>query len=244
MITLGDTVDFDLITRSDTGVADADAPPTFEVFESANDTPIVTGTMTKRTGKTGNYRGQFVASTGNGFEADKWYNVVAAATVGGVSDKTIALRFKCLVTGALSNQVQSFSESALEQLAGVVVTLPTYEPITERLHLIAGDDYTVDLQRARDFTMNTTLDLTGATAVLRATRTGQTPKVVTALSVEELTPNEWRIRFELDAAFTTSLHVANGDYTEWNYAIVVTMPDGSQFTPVGPGADLIAHATA
>lgn len=88
-IPLDEVVHYDSITSNpSTGAAtDADSAPTFEVFEEATDTAIVSGTTTKRTGKTGNYRGTFTLSIANGFEVGKWYNVTTSGTVGGVTGK-------------------------------------------------------------------------------------------------------------------------------------------------------------
>lgn len=96
-IPLNDVAHFDVTTHNPgTGVAsDADATPTFEVFEEDTDTDVgVGGSMTKRTSKTGNYRGQFAVTVANGFEVGKWYNVIASATVQAVSAKTVAMRFR------------------------------------------------------------------------------------------------------------------------------------------------------
>lgn len=88
---LGETITIDFATHAPTtgAVSDADSTPTVEVFEDANDTPILTPTATKRTSKTGNYRVQVACTAGNGFEAGKSYNVVASATVGGVTGKGV-----------------------------------------------------------------------------------------------------------------------------------------------------------
>lgn len=90
---------FDAITSNpSTGAAsDADSTPTFEVFEEATDTDIgVGGNLTKRTSKTGNYRGSFTASAANGFEAGKWYSVIASATVNSVAGKARVAHFQCV----------------------------------------------------------------------------------------------------------------------------------------------------
>lgn len=85
---LEETVYLDFITSSSTGAAaDADSTPTAEVFEDATDTTVVALTVTKRTGKTGNYRVPVPCTAANGFEAGKTYNVIASATVGGVAAK-------------------------------------------------------------------------------------------------------------------------------------------------------------
>jgi hypothetical protein len=84
-----------VVTHSTAGaISDADATPTFDVYEEATDTGLLGATnFTKRTSLTGNYRGTFTASAANGFEVGKWYNVVASATVGGTAGKAIALTF-------------------------------------------------------------------------------------------------------------------------------------------------------
>jgi len=80
---LGDTIVLDFTTHDPTtgNVSDADSTPTCEVFEDANDTPILTPTVTKRTGKTGNYRVSIVATAGNNFGVGRSYNVIVSATV-------------------------------------------------------------------------------------------------------------------------------------------------------------------
>ena len=72
-IPLDEVVYFDAISSSSTGAAaDADSTPSFEVFEEGTDTDIgVGGSMTKRTSKTGDYRGSFTASAANGFDGSR-----------------------------------------------------------------------------------------------------------------------------------------------------------------------------
>ncbi len=78
------------------GLVNADSTPTFDVFEENTDTPILANqAMTQRTGLTGKYRGSFVASLANGFEAGKWYTVDIKATVSGVTDSAVAAWFRC-----------------------------------------------------------------------------------------------------------------------------------------------------
>src|SRR5262245_7489576 len=84
-VPLGETVYFDADTFDPTthGPANADATPTCKVYEEATDTAIVTNcSIALRAGTTGEYRGNFVASTGNGFELGKWYIAKVYATVG------------------------------------------------------------------------------------------------------------------------------------------------------------------
>lgn len=96
-VALNEVVHFDVATNSPTTAAaiDADSPPTYSVFEEDTDTPILADqAFTKRTGLTGNYRASATLSTGNGFEVGKWYNVIATATVGGVTAKAPIMRFR------------------------------------------------------------------------------------------------------------------------------------------------------
>ncbi len=86
---LGDTIHYDFTTHSPTtgAVTDADSTPTSEVFEDDNDTPILSPTVTKRTGKTGNYRVPIAATSGNNFGVGRSYNVIVSATVNTVVAK-------------------------------------------------------------------------------------------------------------------------------------------------------------
>jgi len=97
MIPIDEVVYFDIVTHDPAtgGISDADSTPTFDVYEEATDTGLLGATnFTKRTSLTGNYRGTFTASAANGFEAGKWYSVIASATVGGVSAKSVAMSFR------------------------------------------------------------------------------------------------------------------------------------------------------
>lgn len=99
LIPIDEVVHFDVITSSaSTGaVTDADSTPTFDVYEEATDTGMLGATnLTKRTSLTGNYRGTFTASAANGFEAGKWYSVVASATVSTIAGKCVAMSFRCV----------------------------------------------------------------------------------------------------------------------------------------------------
>lgn len=94
-IQLGSTPIFDFIVSDPaTGAAAAaDSTPTVAVFEDASDTPILTPTATARSGYTGDYRVPVAATTANGFELGKSYNVVVTATVGGVVARGVVKTF-------------------------------------------------------------------------------------------------------------------------------------------------------
>lgn len=96
-VPIDEVVHFDVVTHNpSTGaVSDADATPTYSVFEEDTDTPILGPTnLTKRTSLTGNYRGSFTCSADNGFESGRWYSVIASATVNGVAGKTVVANFR------------------------------------------------------------------------------------------------------------------------------------------------------
>jgi hypothetical protein len=104
-IPLDEVIYFDVITSTpSTGAAvDADATPTFSVYEEATDTDIgVGGNLTKRTSLTGNYRGSFTASAANGFEVGKWYAVIVSATVGAVAGKCVARQFRLVAAETIA----------------------------------------------------------------------------------------------------------------------------------------------
>ncbi len=68
------------------GEVDADAPPTYRIYEEETTTPILTGTMAllDDVNTVGYYSEQVACSVGNGFEEGKSYNVRMRAAVGGV----------------------------------------------------------------------------------------------------------------------------------------------------------------
>jgi hypothetical protein len=98
---LEETIYVDFVTSSPTtgAASDADSLPTCEIFEDNTDTAILSPTIVKRTGKTGNYRVPVVCSAANGFEAAKSYNIVVSATVGGVAAKAVVQTFQIRTNG-------------------------------------------------------------------------------------------------------------------------------------------------
>lgn len=94
-VPLGEVVYWDCPTFAASGaLVNADATPTFKIYEEATDTAIVTGNLTLRTSTTGEYRGTATASSGNGFEVGKWYNVYCYATVATIPGAKVALTFR------------------------------------------------------------------------------------------------------------------------------------------------------
>lgn len=69
------------------GAVDADAAPTYRIYEDETGTPILTGTMAllDASNTNGQYSECVTASAANGFEKGKNYNIRVAATVGSVT---------------------------------------------------------------------------------------------------------------------------------------------------------------
>lgn len=120
-IPLNDPFTFDDPTHepSTGNVADADSAPTYEVFEDVNDSPVVSGTMVKRTGKLGNYRGHFVCS--GAFHVGSWYNVMVTGIVTNLNTglattaKTKAAQFRIVA----AEVVPGFPPVDVEKYLGV-----------------------------------------------------------------------------------------------------------------------------
>lgn len=115
---LEETIYVDFITSAPTtgAASDADSLPTCEVFEDATDTAIVTPTVVKRTGKTGDYRAPIACTAANGFETGKSYNVVVTATVGGVVAKAVVKTFQVRAAVWLSaSDLNSIADAVLKR---------------------------------------------------------------------------------------------------------------------------------
>ncbi len=74
-------------------VQDADAAPTYAVYEAGVAEAVASGTLTKRDGTTGQYAGTFDVTTAAGFAAGKLYTVVVTATVDAVTNSRVEKQF-------------------------------------------------------------------------------------------------------------------------------------------------------
>lgn len=94
-VRVGETVRFGVVTHHPSGAYEiaADATPKWFVFEDGVDIAIVEGEFTARTGFVGYYRASVDASLANGFESDKFYEIMASGTVAGLVGKTIVEEF-------------------------------------------------------------------------------------------------------------------------------------------------------
>jgi len=88
---LGQSLDGTLNCVAGAGTAvDADALPTYSIYEDGTDTAILTGSYAKLddTGTTGQYYASITCSTANGFERFKSYHVLSKATIATIAVQT------------------------------------------------------------------------------------------------------------------------------------------------------------
>jgi hypothetical protein len=165
---LAETITLDFITSSPTtGAAiDADSIPTCEVFEDTTDTAILTPTVVKRTGKTGNYRVPVACTTANGFEAGKSYNVIASATVGAVAAKAVVSTFQIRTNGADDLATSILTRATPAQVQTELGTYGALKPTVaaRTLDVSAGGEAGIDW--ANIGAPTTTVALTGTTVAL------------------------------------------------------------------------------
>jgi len=86
---IGDNLTFTIVTLDPTtgALSDADALPTYRVYEDETAVAILTGNMTllDAVNTTGFYSEQIACTAGNGFESDKSYNIYVGATVNSIA---------------------------------------------------------------------------------------------------------------------------------------------------------------
>lgn len=88
-VALGSDFTFTITTHDPTTAAltDADAAPTYRIYEEETAVPILNGTMAilDNAGTTGFYSEEIAATAANGFEVGLSYNIYIEATVGGTT---------------------------------------------------------------------------------------------------------------------------------------------------------------
>jgi hypothetical protein len=118
LVKLNEAVYFSVTTRGTSGLVDADSAPTFDIYEQATDTPVASGTMTKRTGYTGVYRGTFTPTTVGGYTVGRYYDVVVSGTVSSITDKAVALTF-VLRSASIDDVSTATTASAIRTAVGL-----------------------------------------------------------------------------------------------------------------------------
>lgn len=119
-IPLGTAVTQRITTHNPTtGAAEnASAAPQYSVYEDTTATAIVSVTCVTVTGQTGAYTATYTVSAANGFEAGKFYNGEAVATVTSITGKKVYQTFMCQTTAVTAGVANA-------HVAGVTVTTMT-----------------------------------------------------------------------------------------------------------------------
>lgn len=136
---LGDTIILDFTTHNpSTGaVSDTDEVPTCEVFEGEIDLAILSPAVAKRVGKTGNYRVSIEATTDNGFEVGKSYNVIVSATVNGIPAKARIATFTLD-----SKRIADLNDVSQESIDDIKEETNKIQDIKDKTDLIPTDPAT------------------------------------------------------------------------------------------------------
>jgi len=140
-IEIGDnfTISVDVHDPTTGALTDADAVPTFRIYEDGGDLPIISGTVTKvdDTNTTGHYAESIAGTAGNGFENGKSYTVQIDAAVSGVRGG-ISYGFKAY-DQRKSNILQlGSSTQSLTDLKDLVDT--GYDPTTHKVQGVVLSD--------------------------------------------------------------------------------------------------------
>jgi len=149
-VTIGDNLTFTVTTHDpDTGVlTDADAVPSYRVYEDETGTPILTGSMAKLDGDntTGYYSEQIACTSGNGFESGKSYNIYISATVGGDTGglsygfRTLARDADDLATEAKQDVIDGIVDDLKAALTVVKGTIQSENITSTTLQIANGED--------------------------------------------------------------------------------------------------------
>lgn len=152
-VDIGDNLVFSICTHDpDTGVlTDADAAPTYRLYEDETSTPILTGTMAKLDdgNTTGFYTETVACTAANGFEDGRSYTIYIQATVDGDTGG-ICYGFRAMTP------VWSASSRTLTQAAASVTAAVSGSTIT----ILRGDTLSAALTDIGALTGYVSLDFT------------------------------------------------------------------------------------
>jgi len=132
-VILGNNLTFSVCTHDpDTGVlTDADAVPSYRIYEDETGVAILTGNMAKLDdiNTTGFYTELIAATVANGFESGKSYTVYVEATVdsdtGGISYGFTVVACACSLGPGSSLNTYTVNDDDGDPIAGVEVTVTT-----------------------------------------------------------------------------------------------------------------------
>jgi hypothetical protein len=146
-VKLGSTIYKDFVTKdSDNLAVDADSMPSADVFENADAAAMgFTPLIVSRDGD-GKYTVTIEATTANGFEVGKSYNVHVYATIDGVDYEDTILTF---IVRTYSIDDVGAKTSRLGTLGS---TVPVDRLTAGEISIVVGDDYNSDLLNQKEFT--------------------------------------------------------------------------------------------
>lgn len=191
---IDDTLTFSVLTLSPTtgGVADADAVPTYRVYEDEASTAIATGSMAKLddANTTGFYTEQLTLSTANGYERGKSYTVyitasVSSTTVGTVRQFQVArtpadvFTQTTAIQAVTDNLPDSGALTSIAQASALTTVDTVADSIYSRLGAPSGSSIAADIANV---SADNTARLIGTTI---ATITSQTQFTLTAGSSDD-----------------------------------------------------------
>lgn len=121
---------------------DADAVPSYRVYENTSGTPVLTGNMSlfDSVNTNGFYVASFYATTANNFENNKNYTIYISATVGGVVG-TVNQQFRVGSYNMIQKDLSIYSISLEDGEIGSGSIANTYSIDGSSLMLTAVDDY-------------------------------------------------------------------------------------------------------
>lgn len=163
-VRLGDVFRFGVTVHNPSGgaIINADETPRWFVYEEANDTPILAGDFTLRTGHIGRYRATFNTTTGNGFDTQSYYEVHASGKVNGIVGWDIISSF--VVDDVYNSNLIQYNSGVVDNLVtditGPIDTLISTQsndflvPIRDALISYQGGSVSDATPNAREFTTN------------------------------------------------------------------------------------------
>jgi hypothetical protein len=123
-VVIGQNLTFTITTHDPATAAltDADAPPTYRVYERETGAPILNGTMAllDNAGTTGFYSEEIACTAANGFEDELSYNIYIEATVGGVTGG-ISFGFRAVYVAAKSPSAVAFTYTVTNSATGLPI---------------------------------------------------------------------------------------------------------------------------
>ncbi len=201
---LGETIVLHITTHSPTTGAAANASAiSVSVYEQASSTPMDGLTAEPVNIATGHYRHTLAVTAGNGFVVGRTYNVVATATVAGVTARTVLATI--MIRAASIDDVAA--KTALIHSGGVTVSSPV-SATGRQLTIVRGDTYSVAAGQALEWTDSGGMwpDLDEADIEFTV-RDRLTDAEVIAVDAELVDTAPQVVRVELDSADTNDLVV-------------------------------------